>query len=302
MAQERLRERAYESRSILLLIFCKTYNPPLTSLSLNIIREISEYLSHSYYIASLYESSVYCYFRNPAECIELTLPSKIPGSRSYCFIGNTRLLVVAGPNSSRDIRAVDLLTLTITPKNPLVVGRSWPGVYHYADYVYIFGGHSTSNTVNTSSEKYSLKSELCVEIGSMKYPRSCFTPCLWKEEIYLPAIDSGDKPVEVFTPRTEVFRVTPLVLNDRVFGAVSYVVDGELIVLLYGKTLGKWRVGSQDTSLTFIHHKLINPENALCNHSVLRMDEELWWSNCRGKLVKLRLSDYHLFEIPEAGS
>jgi hypothetical protein len=205
------------------------------------------------------------------------------------------VLIAGGPNASNAAKKLDLLQLHASAVMSMTQGRSWPGIIRYLNYVWVFGGN-TSNVL-TSVEKFAINSEVWTSVAPMRYPRVYFTPCIWKEEIYLAsALPDHPTPVEVFNPLSELYIQLPLILQDPYYGSLAYIVEGQLLFLVYSRKLGKWDLNSNATELVDSGIAVNNKLTALSNCPVQRCGHVLAWPNCHGKLTRLDLRRLSLFE------
>ena len=289
--QERL---SIQEHSKILLLFCKAQRCPVAALSLNIIREVAAYLDTPQCFVTISESSVFFHFFNPDERLTTTIETTIQAAKSYCMIPKLTLLIVGGPSGSKQVIRLDLVQLQVLSEGSMLEGRSWPGICRYQDHVFVFGGNTSG--MLKSAEKYTLQSKTWTPIAPMQYARVYFTPCKWRDEIYLPSVDTTAKPVEVYQPQNDTYRVLRLMLQDQYYGSVSYIVNGELLHLTYSQRLGKWKVDSQDTTLQLLGTQVKNKQSALSNCPPQRFGDFLVWPNCEGRLTKLDLQAFTLSE------
>jgi len=80
----------------------------------------------------------------------------------------------------------------------------------------------------------------------MQEGRSYFTPCNFHWQIYLPCPNTTPV-IEAFSSETLLFRVLPVGLPGLLeFGrSVSFVADGEVIVLTECRQMAGWRVDTE---------------------------------------------------------
>jgi len=98
-------------------------------------------------------------------------------------------------------------------------------------YCYVFGGLEDSG-VTDSVEKIRLERVVCEEwsrVGSMRDRRFSFTPCAWKERVYLAG--GMTKLVEVFHPVSERFECLSVFVCET--SAVASTLEGCLVVLTH---------------------------------------------------------------------
>ena len=226
-----------------------------------------------------------------------SLEEPIQGGKSYCLVGNQKMLIVGGGNASKATMKLDLNSLQLTIVGELAQGRSWPGVIFHLNCVWAFGGNTT-NMLNTV-EEFPLRAEVWNYGESMRHARVYFTPCAWKEEIYLASVTPNcATPVEVFNPLSRLYRELPLILKDAFYGSVSYITEGQLLLLTYSKRLWKWDLNSQSAQLEDSGVVVQTRLSALSNCPVHRFGQVLAWPNCNGQLTTLDLHSFSLQEAP----
>ena len=205
-------------------------------------------LAQLQFLITLNGNSVYFHYFNPDQLLEQTLNVSLDSGKSYCLTSTVEMLIVGGPNASSAAKKLDLLQLHVNSVTSMTQGRSWPGIICYLDYVWVFGGN-TSNTL-TTVEKFAINSEVWTSVAPMRYPRVYFTPCIWKEEIYLAsALPDHQTPVEVYNPLSDLYIELPLILQDPCYGSLAYIVQGQLLFLAYSKKLCKWNLNSKEDKL-----------------------------------------------------
>lgn len=288
--------QAKRCQSKVLLLICKAHNETLFSrLSLNIIREVCAYLDDLQCLVTLNEEAVNFYSFSPDQHLTKHLKETTHGGKSYCPVGNWKLLIVGGGNSTNATTKLDLESLELTPMRKMAQGRSWPGVICHRNSVWAFGGN-TGNMLHTV-EEFPLQSEVWQSVAPMRHARVYFTPCIWKNEIYLASVSPNQAtPVEVFSPLTQLYRELPLILKDEYYGSVAYIAEGQLLFLTYSKKLRKWNLNSQSSQLEESGVVVRINLSALSNCPVQRFGQVLAWPNCNGQLTTLDLRSFSLQE------
>ena len=83
----------------------------------------------------------------------------------------------------------------------------------------------------------------------MHYPRSSFTPCVFKALLYLASTWAKDhRAVESFSPHTETFTILPVSLPAELqldCASVAFVSGGELLVLTEKRQMARWKIGNK---------------------------------------------------------
>jgi len=147
--------------------------------------------------------------------------------------------LVLGVNCQQalELRLLEFLIVEVAQLN---TSRLWPGIIRVRDFAYVFGGN-TSYAL-TSCEKYHVKVKEWRNIGDMHGPKSCFTPCLVRNEVYLCCFNPDSKPFEAFNPVTETFRELPVSYKSSLFGSVTFLVADTLYIVAYEGVLLKWQL------------------------------------------------------------
>lgn len=183
---------------------------------------------------------LYDYDFNTQKTSQHQLPTSVWSG--YVHVDRTTVLIVG-----EQVETLDLLTLQVTPLAPLLTPRNCAGVAQVGNTVFAFGGFvsGTQGDPMTVCEKCSLLPTHWTPLPPMQYARSLFTPCLFKDSLYL--VSSVVKAVESFSPLTDTFTVLPVCLPAQLqpSASVTFVARGELVVLTNSKQVARWKVESE---------------------------------------------------------
>jgi hypothetical protein len=135
--------------------------------------------------------------------------------------------------------AVNLVSFQVTELPQMGEARGWPGAILYANYVYVFGGNIE---LLLSVEKYSIQANRWVAVPDMIEGRFSFTPCLYKDEIYLADCNSGRRVIEAFDPQKEVYRQLSVRLPPLGTHSVSFIINDDFYFISYQYSLGTLRL------------------------------------------------------------
>jgi hypothetical protein len=153
-----------------------------------------------------------------------------------CLIASDVVLYIGGyPPYTAEVFAVSLITYGVTALPQMKEARGWPGVIQYEDFMYVFGGNSPQLL---SVEKYAIKTNLWFSVPNMAEGRYSFTPCLYKDEIYLADCMSGEKIIEVFDPQKEIYRQLNVQLPPIGNHSVSFILNDDFSIISYQFSLG----------------------------------------------------------------
>jgi len=161
----------------------------------------------------------------------------------YVQVDRNTVLVVG-----TQVLILDLLTLQSTPLASLLTPRDSVGVALVGDTVFAFGGYDGNPM--TVCEKCSVPPTRWTELPPMHFARASFTPCSFQALLYLASTRAYDhRAVESFSPRTENFTVLPVSLPKQLqlgCPSVTFVANGELILLTSSKQMARWTVESEE--------------------------------------------------------
>lgn len=193
--------------------------------------------------ASVYNNQVEVLDLRTQQISQHTISVNFSVGGSYLELDRNTLLCLGARPPSSAVYALNLLTFQLSPLPALSTPRNAPGVAKALGNIYAFGGFYPPDHLK-SSEKCSLANKQWQPITSMHYARSDFTPCIFKNLIYL--VDGKEhRTVESFCPLTETFTVLPISLPTRFAcdsDTAAFVVNGELCLLTHRKQLARWEI------------------------------------------------------------
>ena len=221
--------------------------------SFNILREVCAYL-YSLCFPSVSGNKVCLYDIETGIVTEHLITVKFKRS-SFVEIDATTVFCIGNTPASNEMYSLDLTTMRLTPLPALHTARDRPGVVkgegQHTDSVYVFGGYAYPGYL-TSCEKYAVREGKWRDLGNMRYRRCYFTPCTFKVRIYLVSTYKlGVRAIETFDPDTDTFEKLSISLPREVeYGcaSVTFVTQGELVLLTAGKQMARWRI---ETELEF---------------------------------------------------
>lgn len=159
---------------------------------------------------------------------------------------NTVVCVGANPPSSA-VYLLELSSFQLRSLAPLSTPRQSPGVAKTENNLYAFGGWN-GNAMLKTCEKMEFSSHLWTDLReSMAYPRSNFTPCLFRSLFYLVSANFDLRTIETFDLNTETFAVLPVSLPSELIlakASVAFIYNGELCLLTEGKQMARWEINS----------------------------------------------------------
>lgn len=241
---------------------------------------------------------------NVLQCLDLatdeistaTLSVSFSNSTVFCQLDSDVVLAIGGKPATTSVYQVALATATVTAEAQTLVPRRLPGVLKHGGFVYLFGGSDGAKQL-TACEKFAVKEKAWTALPDMTYARGGFSPCVFGSDIYLPDVKRDHRTLEVFNIPREDFRTVNVTIPASLSSnSVSFVLEGELILITVDKQLGRWRIGSEDS---FRVSKLPMKEvaSALSNIPPVRRGREVLWVRWKdGALVKFNMDTESLVD------
>jgi len=156
------------------------------------------------------------------------------------------LFCIGGNPASVNTYVVDLDSWEVGRRANLSVPRFASGVIKANKRIWAFGGLDESDQPLYSCEKWSANPQKWTKAGQMQCSRAAFSPCSYKDLIYLLASWSGkQKSIETFNPVDSVFTLLPVSLPaDFLFecGSVAFVVANELVLITDRQQIVRWKI------------------------------------------------------------
>jgi len=222
------------------LVLLKSSEGARGSLSLNVIREVCSYFQDSLF-AAIFGNRVHLYDYHIHNTTEHTLPISVLSG--YIQLYRTTVLIVG-----KEVLTLDLLTLHLASLSPLLTPRNGVGVAQVGTTVFAFGGWDSGNRMKVC-EKSSVPFAHWTALPPMHYARGFFTPCAFKALLYLTSTHEY-RAVESFSPHTETFTVLPVSLPadlDLGSDSVTFVANGDLLILMQGDQMARWKIESESS-------------------------------------------------------
>jgi hypothetical protein len=239
--------------------------------------------------ASVYNNQVEVLDLRTQQTTQHTISVNFSVGGSYLELDRNTLLCIGARPPSSAVYALNLLTFQLSPLPALSIPRNAPGVAKAVGNIYAFGGFYPPNHLK-SSEKCSLVNKQWQPIASMQHARSDFTPCIFRDLIYL--VDGKEhRTVESFCPLTETFTVLPISLPTRFAydsDTAAFVANGELCLLTHRKQLARWEIVAGNEFRMFKTDRACGSSQAplIMNSLVLIA------SSSNGKVEKFSLESY----------
>lgn len=216
-----------------LMLFIRLFSPVFGALSVNITREIAAYFGFQPHILpAICGNTCVLYDLHSNRLQEWHFPHKVTTGAVYSFLTSVDILVVGGHPECRCVLLLNTTRKEGQLLKEMKAARAWPGIIAIGRDAYIFGGNFPS--VRTA-EKWEWGTGRCRELEDMQFPRFAFTPCRYREMIYLLDFPQTHKRGEVFNTRTEAYAVLPVHLPAfSCLNSMCFIVREELVVLCEG--------------------------------------------------------------------
>ena len=246
-------------------------------LSHNVAREICEYIGSRLLIPCITGSLLRVFDLNSGYITRNRLSTVYDEGWTFCLPAENRVLAVKD-RIAVEIQMDDCVESAVGEVN---ISRKWPGLGKYGDFVYAFGGNVRPGLI--SCEKYHKKAKLWTQIRDMFSPKSCFTPCNVKYELYLCSFSPDSSPFEAFNPLNETFRRLPVHFHSNLPGSVTFLKENTVYILGYEGVLVKWNVKQTELEKE-VHHLrfrgMVSPN--LTTYPVVSKGGKVYWVNYMG--------------------
>ena len=206
----------------------------------------------------------------------------------FCSLDEDAILCVGGKQRiTATTYMLAVASALLREVESLARARGAPGIIKHRRFVYIFGGWDEQTHALNASEKFSVITERWAPLPAMHHPRSYFSPCACGDEIYLPRTG---QVLEVLNTVSEEFKELPIWLTDfSESRSVSFINDGELVIITGKNQLGKWRINAED-SFRMSEIQMNDSNSGRSNIPPLKRGTAMLWVRGHdGALVKYNL-------------
>lgn len=262
------------------LLWARLTSPLYSSLSLNILREVCDYLHTFISLAFFTGSSLEVRYFPENRVKSVQMRETVVG----CIITHMsfwEILCVGTYPTSVSTSSVNLTTFVLKKEADMRERRNCPGVIRVNDWVYVFGGYS-GGPITTSSEKFSIEKRFWKKLPDMDVPRVYFSPALHHYDIYLcdAAAQSRLSSFNIISEAYTTHSVAIPIMQTN--ASLTFIVEEELIVALGPSTVLRWRVGS---SFPFvIAGNNANLQGFSCTE-VVQVGRSVYWTDYNAKKV-----------------
>ena len=250
-----------------------------------LVREVGEYVRDTWVFPLLSPTRV---FDSHSRKTTLCTAGDINESSIFCHI-RANYLFVTGDISSTSHCEFLLLTQhpVLTPAPSFLLSRDWPGLCHFQDVLYAFGGSDVSGSgeylsVSCAAAKWS-------RLPNMSTERRAFTPAIHSQEIYLCTAGSHRQLMEIFTPSAHTYRQVNIWIGGLRSGSVSFFVNDSLVVFTRDGKLCE--VNIKDNTLTEELRTRGNGHLGVSTVQPTTVGQEVLWTSARtGSMVVFSLT------------
>lgn len=257
-------------------------------LSLNIIREIADYIGSEYLFPCLIGAQFRLYDLKTGSFVLKPTQKQLDSGAVLCLVTDHSIACIGSQPPSVSTLLFDLKTYSYSDLPPMTQARTWPGVLLFSEEIYVFGGNFDPSL--TSSERFPLNSPLWTSIGHMQSAKVLFSPCGYGEEIYLAAANSSGDYFEAFCPNSCSFRLVLLTMFVPCYGSVAWVEGSCLYVIGANRDFGRVDLREEKWEKEVEKVKLKQINSVTSRITPVVVGKEVYWLNYwDGALVRFSL-------------
>ena len=164
-----------------------------------------------------------------------------------CPVDSGSVLCVGGTIPTSQAHVVLFKRGTVLSLAPCPVSLSHPGLILHDNSVYVFGG---SPPENRNCEQLCFPSPRWRSLRPMTQPRSHFSPCAFRQYIYLTDLLNSSR-IEAFDTVSEKYKSVKLDFVVDPDYSISWTDQGEIVLLTRDEVV-TWRPGGSYTSGLFV--------------------------------------------------
>lgn len=225
-------------------------------LSRNVKREVCEYIGQSRpeVLCSALKELIIVYDFAGKRGFKLPLETDFGEGVVCCPVDSGSVLFVGGTKPTSQAHLVLFKLEAVVSLAPCPVSLSHPGLILHDNSVYIFGG---SPPEHRSCEQLCFPSPHWRSLRPMTQPRSHFSPCAFRQYIYLTDL-LNSRRIEAFDTVSERYKSVKLDFVIDPDYSISWTDQGEIVLLTQDEVV-TWQPGGSYTSGLFVQ----------CNQEVL---------------------------------
>lgn len=274
-----------DHRAKVWFVFAKPLSPLLRKLSTNLLREICSYMQAVLY-PIIFNTHLSVWNLTTGQATTSTLSRSFGSGSVYCLYRPSALLCVGNYPSTSDVFEISLGTAALAPLPAMSLDRAWPGIIAWKSHAYIFGGNYLPPS--KEAEKFHISDKQWSSVPPMNTPRLAFTPLLHKDKFLLISSAPGSTPVESFSPVSETYEGLSLDVNGSGYGAIAFLREKSVSVILYGGSLLRWQPGEPSFHVSPL--SLPDMESAITAAPPAIANNAVYWEHySKGGIVKFDL-------------
>ena len=274
------------------LAFARLYTTLYGRLSLNISREVFTYIGLDFFCLTAISGKNIHVYDLRTETLTISAEVDVNPNEAGLVMMQPDILLVVGGLPRKSAYSVQIWSGVVTQEADMSVHRSWPGMLAYEEWVWVFGGN-TANTLD-SVERLHRGNRTWQSGPRMLSPKVCFTPCGYQGLIYLAETSHIKKHLEVLNPVTEEYTLLPLELTHNLYGSISFIDQGALVLLNCSCEAGVWSLGSTASSLETLSITKYGVDNCYTNGTPVRYSGAVYWLDGQFRLAKFILETHEL--------
>jgi len=278
------------------LVFFHSYRP-FSVLSLNVLREVANYLSTYRYLPAISKRHLLIYDLELGTKNVIPLGREFPITTRLCLFSEWTALIF-GSRTDRSVSQVDLRDCQLVPAASLMEAREDPGAIGYQGDCYLFGGRGDRSFLKTA-EKLGKWAGNWAFIGEMAVPGFTFTPCIHRDHIYLPIANSRGKTLQSYHPLTNTYQTHSLRLCQPGNSSVCTIYREELVVVTGRETVGRWTLGSLRTETELVSAKMEYSNGVGVSTFPVLKGRFLYWTDKEKHLTKFDLQSCNFLSLPD---
>lgn len=255
----------------------------LSKLSGNLVREVCSYLSDLVYV-SVHASTLNVFNLETAQVTTKEIQTFFNAAVVCCLVSGEEVICIGGNPPATSAYIIRISTAEMRNASDMHCERGWPGVIHWRESVYVFGGNI--NPSIKEAERYEPAGNRWVQLPPMSSAKVAFTPLLHRGKIYLiSAFPQKPVSIETFDPLKETYETMNMTIESDGYGAISFAQGDDILIVLYGGRLIRWN--PKVTTFTETAIRLPDSEAGITTSPVIRYQEKVLWVNYfNGNLIQ----------------
>ena len=204
-------------------------------LSVNVLREIAQYVRESYRLIGAMGSEVTVYALSGRKSEARNVAMECSDGTRYCWVSENQAMFVGGGSILKnrpvtsDVYLFNLLDYTVTQQASMSSKRFSPGVISTSRSVLVFGGYHMGAL--NSCEQFSLLDSNWRCLPDMLRPKYSFSPVLYQQNVYLPCVILTFPELEMYRIYENCFEIYPVKLPVSSNCSLSFLINDVLVLI-----------------------------------------------------------------------